>query len=679
MSRFFRRPDDSESSSSSSGSEAADQASAGETPQEAEQKPRHRGPSAEDDAEPSEIDRSDAPSNSTRTTRSEQTLSADGSISRSNQNAGLQANADPSQHQGMLLATLLEEHYRSRAAEFLNTTNPGHNYTRHSPEVQPLAQRLFTQASTMLESAGILNAPATSDSLRDARAQYLAGIDQLGASTSATNILSAMRQLNVQPNPTADQQLMTFQPPRPKSHYQNSFRELSLLGRGGFGRVFKCHNLLDQKTYAVKKIPLSPHLSRSFTEGRHEELQHILIEVQTLASLDHANIVRYHATWVEEPQAGSPTAGMFSAMGRGYATDRPVSRGRQQLLLENTADIDSELVFSADQAQPVSCGFVFAEDSESLSTANNREKLLNHEEIDSAEQEESVSEESSANASDIFTDGTHSNLPLVERQHRQDEEESSHTHELYIQMSLYPMTLFHYLSPFTSSSNLHPRHCYHLLPSLHIFLPILSGLRYLWSRHLVHRDVKPRNIFLSAPEPEPLAGYCDASCNHACHGQEPRWLNPRIGDFGLVTQLAHGELPEGKGGGKAVGTPLYQPPNCAWAENGDPEMSKSTAENEKVDIFALGVVFVELLCPFSTVMERADALSGLQKGVLPECLRERLEREGFASGVVDRVLEMTAGMVDPYPASRWSGEQIAEAVEAIMREIKAAGTKEVGG
>ncbi|KAK0627331.1 kinase-like domain-containing protein [Immersiella caudata] len=660
MSRFFRRPDDSESSSSASESEGPGRDSVSETSHHAPQRSKHRGPSAEDDSEPSEIQRSDAP-----TTGSDQTLSADGSISRSMQNAGLQANADANQHQGMLLATLLEEHYRTRAADFLNAANPGSNYNRHSPEVQPLAQRLFSQASTMLESAGILNVPA-SDALRDTRAQYLAGLDQLGAGldqASATDLLSSMRQLNLQPNPTTT---LTTYIPRPRSHYQSSFREVCLLGRGGFGRVFKCHNLLDQKTYAVKKIPLSPHLSKSFAEGKHEELQHILVEVQTLASLDHANIVRYHATWVEEPQGGSPTVGP-SSMGRGFAPNQPAT-GRRQLLLENTDDNTSDSLFlPSEQAQQVSCGFVFAEDSESL-PGQNKQKLLTHDDSEPAEDAQSNSEEPSANASDIFTDGTRSHLPLVERQHQPDEE-SLHTRELYIQMSLYPMTLYHYLSPATSSDTPHPRHCYHLLPSLHIFLAILQGLRYLWSRRLVHRDVKPRNIFLSEPESGPLTGYCDASCHHACHGHQPRWLNPRIGDFGLVTQLAHGELPEGKGSGKVVGTPLYRPPACAWAGESDRD---AEAETEKVDIFALGVVFVELLCPFSTVMERATALSGLQKGVLPECLRERLEREGLADKVVERVLEMTAGMVDPYPGSRWTGERIAEAVQDIRRAMETA-------
>jgi len=651
MSRFFQISDDSDSSVESSSE--SERVSVGETPQQTSDQPR---------------------------TRSAERSSSERSVYISDQLENLQPDlASAGEHRELLLVSLLEEHYRTRAAEFLNSTNPGRNYTRNSPEVQPLAQHLFNQASATLSSTGILNGPISPEALHDNRAHFLAGLDQLGAGATTTNLSTAMQQLSIQPVPATDQQLLTFYQPRPTSHYQNSFRELCLLGRGGFGRVFKCHNLLDKKTYAVKKIPLSPQMSKSFCEGRHDELHHVLLEVQTLAELDHANIVRYHTTWVEEPQGGSKNPGGPVWTGTGF--------NQRQLLLgtqphsENAGNSLSEPSFSADQTQPVSCGFVFAEDSEPLSDKDSKKLLAKtakadklegrpedrseHKSEDTSEDRSDGTMEPSANASDIFTDGAGSQFPLVETQNR-PEPESMHTHALYIQMSLYPMTLFHYLSTATEPGDTgRPRHCYHLAPSLHIFSAILAGLRYLWAKKLVHRDVKPRNIFLSAPEAEPLTGYCNVSCSHCHRGDSGHacWLNPRIGDFGLVTQLAHGELPVGRNASKAVGTPLYRPPA--------PESKEAlpVVDDQKVDIFALGVVFVELLCPFSTSMERADALAGLQKGVLPSDLRRRLEREGFAVEVVDGVLEMAEGMVDPNATTRWSGERIAEVAKGIEVRI----------
>lgn len=596
---------------------------------------------------------------------SHETVSAGSSISIPYQPGTRKAVAlseNASQHQEILLAALLEDHYRSRAADFLNSTNPERKHTKESPEVLALAKRLFDQASGTLASAGILNVPASSDQLRDTRAQYLAGLDQLGVGASPTSLLAAVRQVNIgAPSTTPEMLVMSPPTPRVRSHYQASFREICLLGRGGFGSVFMCHNLLDQKTYAVKKIPLSPQLSRSFQEGRHDELRHVLVEVQTLASLDHANIVRYHATWIEEPQ-------VFDHLGAHDAAKK--SRPRQ-LLLENTADADSWPSFSAhqQQQQQQSFGFVFAEDSQSGS-GHQEPKLLTRGNQSDASKADS---EPSADASDIFTDGTRSLVPMMADKSGPDLPPST-THELYIQMSLYPMTLHHYLvgTAAQQPTGSPLRHCFHVRPSVHIVLAILSGLRYLWDKGLIHRDVKPRNLFMSELEHKPSTGYCDVGCR-CIDGERPRWLNLRIGDFGLVTQLAHGDLPTGRGGKASgtVGTPLYRPPACAWDDGLDAEAEHGSEEDEKADIFALGVVFVELLCPFSTAMERADTLSGLQKGKTPLSLRARFESEGCCSSVCDRLLEVVAGMTDPDARLRWTGERVAKALGDINDDIPA--------
>jgi translation initiation factor 2-alpha kinase 3 len=212
-------------------------------------------------------------------------------------------------HRNMMLASLLEDYYRSRAVEYLNTTNPSQNYTRQSPEVEAVARRLFTQASQVLSSTGLLSSRATSEETQTTRRQYLSGLDSLVAGSQAPNILDSVRdlvaqtsQLNLTSHPSNDLQLTLRQPPPPRSHYNSSFREDRLLGKGGFGRVYQCYNLLDQRTYAVKKIILPPKLVKSLSDGRHDDLQHILREVKAMAMLEHPNIVRYHATWFEEPQ-----------------------------------------------------------------------------------------------------------------------------------------------------------------------------------------------------------------------------------------------------------------------------------------------------------------------------------------------------------------------------------------
>ena len=65
------------------------------------------------------------------------------------------------EHRDMLLASLLEDHYRTLAAELINTASPGSNYTRSSPEVQVLGQHLYREASQKLSSGRLLPAAAT--------------------------------------------------------------------------------------------------------------------------------------------------------------------------------------------------------------------------------------------------------------------------------------------------------------------------------------------------------------------------------------------------------------------------------------------------------------------------------------------------------------------------------------
>ncbi|XP_042238217.1 eukaryotic translation initiation factor 2-alpha kinase-like isoform X2 [Homarus americanus] len=130
-----------------------------------------------------------------------------------------------------------------------------------------------------------------------------------------------------------------------------------------------------------------------------------------------------------------------------------------------------------------------------------------------------------------------------------------------------------------------------------MFNDIIRAVEYVHDNQLMHRDLKPSNIFFS------LEG------------------EVKIGDFGLVTTITEDEqevrtpsdsLPalfsSGNNHTHRVGTQLYM----------SPEQVNGQVYDYKVDIYSLGLIFFEMLVPFSTGMERLTVMTRLRDGHFPK-------------------------------------------------------------
>jgi translation initiation factor 2-alpha kinase 3 len=82
-----------------------------------------------------------------------------------------------------------------------------------------------------------------------------------------------------------------------ESPYYRKFREICLLGKGGFGQVFRARHNLDDQEYAIKQIRVSASQLRSIHD--QVQLEHLLKELRALAKLQHRNVVRYYDSWCE--------------------------------------------------------------------------------------------------------------------------------------------------------------------------------------------------------------------------------------------------------------------------------------------------------------------------------------------------------------------------------------------
>ncbi|RMD44916.1 hypothetical protein DV735_g214, partial [Chaetothyriales sp. CBS 134920] len=569
-------------------------------------------------------------------------------------------------HRDMMLATLLEEWCKTRAVELMNNAADGSNkFCRLSPEVLELAQKLYSEAGQTLASTGFLPSAAISAERQPLRQQYLAGLDgislrafrdgDVGRMTLAgrdanhslalvradrrrTSLLDIMSEpigniiTNI-PSPLSDMQLTYSR--RPQGHYESCFRQLGLLGKGGFGRVYHAFNIFDRKDYAVKKIPLSARMSRRYRESGHQELDSILREVQALAELDHPNVVRYHTSWIEEP--------------RSRVQEEAINTQPNPRLIENRSyhspATESASIDVGSVLEDGSANIVFGHDCRrdvSVVTISQSHSLNTRDTLDVGE-------------SALFTDG---NGEMITN--GQDTSIDFDVYVLHVQMSMYPLTLAHYVSPQPCKSQI-SRHCFHVMPSLKILLGILCGLQYIHAKGLIHHDIKPGNIFLTVATNNDAIpdGFFDVGPCSSCQKTDVLYLNPRIGDFGLVTELAQSGQEMAHRRSKVVGTEFYQPPS--WHEFG-------SVISEKLDIFPLGVILLELLWPCQTTSERVHIMRALQEGKLPEGLASKIDAEGqHVAGLGAKMERCIAAMTNKDPEQRWGCQKVKDFIEDILR------------
>ncbi|RPB27235.1 kinase-like protein, partial [Terfezia boudieri ATCC MYA-4762] len=174
---------------------------------------------------------------------------------------------------------------------------------------------------------------------------------------------------------------------------------------------------------------------------------------------------------------------------------------------------------------------------------------------------------------------------------------------LMIMMSVHPLTLKEFLrNEGSESTQDSAKYCWHLKCALKLFRGVLDGAEYLHNKGIVHRDLKPGNIFLNieahdqdvngAKDKGLDCRYCDKRCG----------LVPRIGDFGLVAELVDGYQFQ------FANTPLNGPGVAAHHSRRGKNIIC-----EKTDIYALGIIFFELLYRCDTGSERVKCIMDVRE------------------------------------------------------------------
>ncbi|XP_050310733.1 eukaryotic translation initiation factor 2-alpha kinase 3-like [Anthonomus grandis grandis] len=372
------------------------------------------------------------------------------------------------------------------------------------------------------------------------------------------------------------------------SQYKREFDEFEKLGGGAFGKVYRVKHKLDSSDYAVKKIPIH-------SEGL-DSVKTYLSEVKTFASLNHPNIVQYKAAWLE---LGIPPD--LKSVDASWSQEKlpiPEQNAVFQLLPSNKLSDPSfskisehsnstfEIAFKS--SLPDGSGDVGLSSFRKLSASAetvffNKEPSLGS--LDAKQSDPNsyfdvVFEHSSSSPSKSESSSPRSHKALITKHQNRPKKKKLCWATLYIQMALCHGTLDQWLRYRNDSLNAELAVVVTNSEALRtkaieqILIQILRGLKYIHSKGVVHHDIKPSNIFVSA---------------------EAGNLLVQLGDFGLACPLQRGRH------GFARGTPLYAAPE-----------QLSGHCNPKSDLYSVGIVLFELLEDFTTVMERTRKISELR-------------------------------------------------------------------
>lgn len=482
--------------------------------------------------------------------------------------------------------------------------------------------------------------------------------------------------------------------------YAREFSELEIVGKGGYGKVFKAKHKLDGSFYAVKRIPVSPAKLAKIQEHGSEELESMLQEVRSLARFDHTNVVRYHNAWLEFTTAPIDQQTIpASTMLRPDRLLENVAASSISPMASNEIQIEFEELSFGDpferQDNSYGAGIFFetsdngvgAETSKSEADklsykAQLRKSARRRIRRGSQASQATIATISSSKSrmsavEDVDEDEEEEDIETIPRSHMpyappgaSEDTESMVTHSdvpghlipirntgpiltLNVQMSLCETNLAALLSADRSSpGSLNvDRHCFHPCLSLELLWNIISGVEYLHAQGVVHRDLKPANIFLSLSTARyPPYGSVDVSTCKLCPKRDCLHITPRIGDFGLVAALDDSCLDIGTMS-KPVGTEFYRP-------------EASSKVSEKLDIFALGVVGFEMLQEFGTRMERVGALAHLRRGIFPDNFSQNIGEIGT------EVLSLLSNMVHADESQRPTCEEVKREMGTIVNSLK---------
>ncbi|XP_073683858.1 eukaryotic translation initiation factor 2-alpha kinase 1 [Garra rufa] len=482
-------------------------------------------------------------------------------------------------------------------------------------ESDPTRSRmLFKVIGQRLAAMNLLSPLAISDEFSTVRLQHNRAFTELLHATSSSLFPQEHRYLTTEGQKLrAKDDLFQAQ----TSRYLSEFEEITTLGKGSYGKVYKVTNKLDGQEYAVKKI-----LIKKVTR---DDCMKVLREVKVLSSLQHPNIVGYHTAWMEHVQPAVNNS--KSVISQTFpALEKPLQKDGCTQENSNSSDGSSIVFEHSEQAEAKENQGALENLSVKPSTSKEEighdvcpKNVRNPQNFvpcvflgkpratvnkcPAAKWDSSTLSEDDLSQNRLELN----NNSYIDMDTNEWSEKQAHEFHLmlYIQMQLCEQSLKDWIQERNSRTTegvltlTDPCESVDSEHAFKILRKILEGVEYIHSRGIMHRDLKPRNIFLHGPECQVKIGDFGLACRNIIMDEHEQL--PSSSQAGAHTDSAHTS---------GVGTFVYAAP----------EQLEGSHYDSKSDLFSIGVIAFELFQPFGTEMERVHTLGELRQGKIPNTL-----------------------------------------------------------